>query len=227
MFSWEIVRQRNDRTLIATLVAPPLLVSIDWAYAFTMLEKPALWDFERVTGLPWGEGRTQAAYDCLNRGYQWLFFLDSDNIAPQGGLMRLLSHRLPIVSALYHQKFPTWTGLEVKYLPCMFHEGRDDKGNPRTVEVTDFQYGQLVEVAYAPAGCLLIHRSVFERMLASGIKRFFEWTLTAENPQGRSEDFDLCTKARSIGFKVMVDTGIQCIHEAQAKVDIKGLSSKI
>jgi hypothetical protein len=203
------------------------MVSIDWALSFTNLQKPPIYDVIRLTGLPWDVGRTQAAYQCLNGGYEFLFFLDSDVILPPDALMRLLSHRLPICSALYHQKFPTWTGVEAKYMPCMFNEGRDDKGNPTRVEVP-FQYGQIVEVAYAPAGAILIHRSVFERFLAAGIKRFYEWTLHADNPQqGRSEDFEWCSRARNLGYKIIVDTGIQAIHEAQAKVDIRGVSPKI
>lgn len=225
--SWELVKQQQETVLIVTLIAPPLLVSIDWALAFASLQKPPQHDEMRITGLPWGEGRTQAAYECLNRGYQWLYFLDSDCIPPPDCLMKLLAYRLPIVSALYHQKFPTWTGMEVKYMPCMFNEGRDAQGNPTRVEVSNFQYGDLIEVAYAPSGCILIHRSVFERMLQAGIKRFYEWSLTADNPQGRSEDFEWCARVRAIGFKVFVATGIQVIHEAQAKVDVRGISPKI
>ena len=225
--SWEIVSQQQNRTLVAILIAPPLMVSIDWALAFANLQKPPLYDVTRLSGLPWGEARTQAAYQCLNGGYEWLWFLDADVIVPASALIRLLSHRLPIVSGLYHQRFPTWTGEELRYMPCMFNEGRDAQGNMVRTEVKDFQYGQLVEVHYAPAGCLLIHRSVFERMLAAGIKRFFEWSLTADNPQGRSEDFEACARMRSLGFKVFVDSGLQCIHEVQGKVDMKGVSAKL
>jgi GT2 family glycosyltransferase len=225
--SWELVQQRQNKTLIGIVIAPPLMVSIDWALALKNLQTPPIYDVMRVTGLPWGEARTQIAYQCLNAGYEWLFFLDADVILPPDALMRLLSYRLPICSALYHQKFPTWTGMEVKYMPAIFNEGRDAQGNPTRVEV-NFQYGQMVEVAYAPAGAMLIHRSVFERFLAAGIKRFYEWTLHAENPSaGKSEDFEWAARARSLGYKIMVDTGIQAIHEAQAKVDIRGISPKI
>lgn len=227
MHSWELVQQRRNSVLIATLIAPPLMVSIDWAYAFAALEKPPLHDIIRMTGLPWGEARTQCAYECLNRGHEWILFLDGDILAPPNALTRLLSHRLPIVSALYHQKFPTWTGMEVKYMPCMFNEGRDAQGNPVRVEIANFQYGQLVEATFVPMGCCLLHRSVFERFLAAGIKRFFTWTLTVDNPQGMSEDFSMTKTARDLGIKAHVDTGLICIHEAQAKVDMRGISPKI
>jgi len=226
--SWDLLTQQQNRTLVAILLSPPLMVSIDWALAFDKLERPADHTIMRLSGLPFGEARTQAAYQCLHGGFQWLFFIDADVISPPNGLTRLLSHRLPIVSGLYHQRFPTWTGEELKYLPCIFNEGRDAAGNLVRTEVRDFQYGQIVEVHYVPGGCLLIHRSVFERMLAAGIKRFFEWSLHADAPAsaGRSEDFEFCARARSIGIKVMADTMVQCIHEVPAKVDLKGLSAK-
>lgn len=228
MHSWEMVSQRQNRTLISVLIAPPLMVSIDWALAFTALQKPPLHDIMRISGLPWGEARTQAAHQCLNGGYEWLCFIDADILVPPDMLTRLLSHRLPICSALYHQRFPTWTGSEVRYMPCMFNEGRDANGNATRVEVTNFSYGQLVEATFVPMGACLIHRNVFETFLAAGIKRFFQWTLTADNPgQGLSEDFFMTKTARDLGIKSHVDTGLQVIHETQAKVDMKGISAKV
>lgn len=224
--SWEIAQQRSQSCLIAILLAPPLMVSIDWALSFNNIAKPPIYDIMRISGVPFDVGRTQAAYECLNRGHEWLFQIDADILAPPDTLMRLLNHRLPIVSALYHQKFPTWTGMDVRYMPCAFAEGRDAQGNPTRVEVT-FQYGQIVEATFVPMGACLIHRSVFERFLAAGIKRFFQWTLTADNPSGLSEDFFMTRTARDLGIKSYVDTGIQVIHEAQAKVDVRGISPKI
>lgn len=224
--SWETVRVRQESVLIAT-VALPSGVSVDWAFALVQLQKPANWDACRLSGLPWGEARTQGAYQLLNGPHQFLFWLDADVIPPADTIMRLLSHRLPIVSALYHQRFLTWTGAEALYLPCMFNEGRDAQGNPTRVAITDYQPGALIECAYVPSGCILIHRSVFERLLQAGIKRFYEWTLHADQPSGKSEDFDFAAKARAVGFKCIVDTGIVAIHEAEAKVGPRGLSVRI
>jgi len=192
------------------------------------MQKPAVWDVMRITGLPFGEARTQAAYQCLNAGYSYLFFLDCDVLAPANTIPKLMSHRLPIVSGLYHQRFPTWTGLEAAYLPVMFNEGRTPDGKPSKVPITQYTPGSLVEAAYVPAGCLLIHRSVFERMLQAGIKRFFEWTLTIDNPEGgRSEDFEWSARVRSLGYKCFVDTSIVCTHETPGQVTNKGLQPKI
>ncbi len=224
--SWEIMQQRAESCLIGIL-SPPGGVSVDWAFSFNNMVKPQLYDVIRISGLPFGEGRTQMAYQCLNGGYQWLFQLDADILAPQDTIPRLMSHRLPIVSGLYFQRFPTWMGTTGDYLPVMFSDGVDAEGKGTKQPITEFPPGSLVEAAYVPAGCLMVHRSVFERMLQSGIHRFFEWSLTVDNPGGRSEDFEWSAKVRTLGFKCIVDTSIICIHETTAQVNAKGLQPKL
>lgn len=227
--SWEINQARQQNCLIA-IVAPPFGVSVDWALSFSNMVKPPIWDVMRLSGLPWGEARTQAAYQCLNGGYEWLYQLDADILAPKDTIPRLMSHRLPIVSGLYFQRFPTWTGISGDYLPVMFNEIVDAEGKATKQPITEFVPGSLVEAAYIPGGCFLVHRSVFERFIANGIKRIFEWTLHqgAEPPgTGRSEDFEFSARARALGYKCMVDTSIVCTHETTAQVTPKGLQPKI
>lgn len=227
--SWEIAQQRSQSTLIA-IVAPPGGISVDWALSFSNMVKPQIFDIIRLSGLPWDIARTQAAIQCLNGGYQWLFMLDSDVLAVKDTIPRLMAHRLPIVSGLYHQRFPTWTGITGDYLPCMFNEVVGADGKLTKQAIVDFSPGSLVEAAYVPGGCLLVHRSVFERMTQAGIKRFFEWTLQVDSEppgSGRSEDFEFCAKARSLGFKCFVSTDIICTHETGAQVGPKGLLPKL
>ncbi len=227
--SWEIVQQRTNSCLIA-IVSPPGGTSIDWALSWGNMDKPPVWDVMRLTGLPWDVARTQAAIQCINAGYQFLFFLDSDVVAPKDTIPRLMAHRLPIVSGLYHQRFPTWTGVLGEYLPCMFNEKVDAKGIRTKEPIIDYQPGSLVEAALVPGGCLLIHRTVFERMAQAGIKRFFEWTLQVDSDppgSGMSEDFSFCAKARELGFKCFVDTLVPCSHETGAQIGVKGLLPRI
>jgi len=227
--SWEIVQQQASSVLIA-IVAPPVGVSVDWALSFSNMQKPPIFDIIRLTGLPWDVARTQAAVQCLNGGYQWLFFVDSDVLCPADTIPRLISHRLPIVSGLYHQRFPTWTGITGDYLPCMFNEAAGADGKLVKQAIADYKPGSMVEAAYVPGGCLLVHRTVFERMTQSGIKRFFEWTLQVDSEPpgaGRSEDFEFCFKARQLGFKCLVDTSIIATHETGAQVGAKGLLPKL
>ena len=228
MQSWEVVTFRRDATLIALLVPPGGPRSIDWALAWGGLQKPAIWDVMRLTGLPWDAARTQAAHQMLSGIYQYLFFLDLDLVVPGDTIMRLMAHRLPIVSALYHQRFPTWTGTSGDYLPCMFNEVLNEQGQRVKQPITAFQPGQVVEAVFVPSGAILIHRSVFERFIQAGIKRIYQWTLTADDPQGMSEDFFMTKVARDMfGIRSYVDTGLVAIHETDAKITQKGLEVKI
>lgn len=226
MFSWEVLHHRRDSVLIGCLV-PPGGVSIDWAFAWAALQKPAIWDVMRLSGLPFGEARTQAAHQCLNGNYSYLFFLDCDIVPPPDTITRLMAHRLPIVSGMYHQRFPTYAGGDLSHLPCMFNEGPGPEGKVVRAAITNFQPGQLVEAVYVPGGCLLVHRSVFERFLQEGIRQIFRWTLNVDNPQGRSEDFEFSYRAREMGIRAYVDTSVAAVHETPSRVTQKGLEPKL
>lgn len=227
MFSWQQLQVRRDSTLICSLV-PPGGVSWDWAIAWGGLQKPAIWDVMKMSGLPWAEARTQAAHTLLSAAWQYLFFLDCDVLAPPDTISRLMAHRLPIVSALYHQRYPTWLGIEGAYLPCMFNERRLPDGKVEKQVITEFQYGQLVEAQFVPAGCTLVHRSVFEALLQKGVRMFYQWTLTADNPVGFSEDFYFSNTCRDLlGIRSYVDTGVQAGHESTAVIGVKGMRPRI
>jgi hypothetical protein len=220
MWCWEIDTRPPDSVLVASLW-PREGVTGDWCAAWKNLKLPDPNKWMRLMGLPFGEARTTAAYHALQDGFQWLFFLDADVILPPDTVVRFINYRLPIVSALYPQRYPTFDGLKAVYKSCMFNEGKDEQGNSTLVEVGGFQYGQVLEVGFAPAGAMLIHRNVFTQMVAAGIKDFFEWTMKpTTNPHGRSEDFDFCMKARRLGYKIIVDTGVQAAHEVQAQVSV-------
>lgn len=152
--SWQIISERQQSCLIA-VVSPPGGVSVDWALSWGNMQKPPIWDVMRLSGLPWDVARTQAAIQCLNGGYQFLFQLDADVCAPKDTIPRLIAHRLPIVSGLYHQRFPTWTGVTGDYLPCMFNEVVGADGKLTKQAIVDYKPGSLVEAHLVPGGCLL------------------------------------------------------------------------
>ncbi len=222
-FPWEIEAARMNMTLIAILLPPTSHVTSQWAFSWGYMEKPPH-DIMDLHGLPWGEARTEAANRVLaNPGYQWLFFLDSDVLAPRETILRLQSHRLPIVSGLYNQRFPTWLPdrMEAQYLPCMFREARKPDGTIGKDVITDYKPGSLVEADYVPGGCLLIHRMVFERMKAAGINRLFEWTLHADsNPPGSGR----CVPP---GEEVFGGSPIETVERGEQVLDKSGLRSEV
>jgi intein/homing endonuclease len=163
-FSWELAQQKANTTLIAILLPPTTWVTADWAFSFANMDKPPH-DIMRLSGLPFDSARNQAAYQCLNGGYQWLYFADADVLPVKETIPQLISHRLPIVSALYYQRFPTWTGMEGLYLPCLFNEVAQPNGTVQKQPITDFKPGSLVE-------CLT--GDTFVQLVGGGLKKISE-----------------------------------------------------
>lgn len=177
--------------------------TIAWAYGLANLILPG----QRIglTGMPYDHARNEACKACLAHGFEWLFFLDSDVIPPRDAIIRLLNHRQPIISGMYCRRSPPHS------VPVCMRNG---------TWVTQFQRGSIIEVEFVGAGCLLIHRSVLERMQPNPArpgKRWFDWKvdLVEHVPPGHalSEDYAWCKRAREeYGYKVLVDTSIECKH---------------
>jgi hypothetical protein len=122
-----------------------------------------------------------------------IFFLDADIVPSSDALMKLLRHRLPIVSGLYRKRLPP-------YEPMAFVR----KG--RALRSISVKGPRLKKVDVVGAGCLLIRREVFEKM--SGPWFTSEW----RGDGHLSEDFSFCEKAKKAGFPIVVDTSVNPLH---------------
>jgi cellulose synthase/poly-beta-1,6-N-acetylglucosamine synthase-like glycosyltransferase len=149
--------------------------------------------------------------ESMPREADYLFFLDSDTIPPANALTRLLSHNLPIVGGLYFRKTPPFDPLLLRHAGGIMYE-----------PIYDFPANGLVEVDATGLGCMLVKREVLDSLGKPWFK--FDGDL--------SEDYYFCRKAKEAGYKIMVDTGVQCDHlgifpvnykfwKANVKIDIK------
>ena len=195
--------EHHDRTLLLATIHTET-TTMAWAYGLANLRIPG----QRVglTGMPYDHARNEACKGCLANGFEWLAFLDSDVVPPSDAFLRLLSHRQPIISGLYCRRSPPHG------IPVAIRDG---------TWVTTYPKGQVIEVDYVGAGCLLIHRSVLERMQAEpgrpASKRWFDWKVDLAGlvPPGEalSEDFAWCRRAkRDYGYRILLDTSIECKH---------------
>lgn len=183
-------------------------VSMEWAENYkNLVHPPAYRTYTR--GQPWDAARNTLVQKMKDTNSNWLFFLDSDVICPPTTIERLLSHRLPIVSGLYYTRHSPIN-------PAMWSDAGD---KAHFVSITQFQVGSLVEAHVVGMGCCLIHRSVFDKLE----NPYFKWT-NGFQENGVSEDFYFCNKAREAGFKIFVDTAVQCEHEADCKTSVSGLN---
>jgi len=156
--------------------------------------------FTTSKGTPWDLARNEIVKSAQEHKVEWLFFLDTDVLIPPDTIPRLLSHNAPIVSGVYYTRAPP---IE----PCVWKEVLPSGKQP-----IQYNPGEIIQADFVGAGCLLIHMSVFDHIK----KPYFEWTLGFEDPddltKGRSEDFEFCKKVRERGYKILVDTSVQCRH---------------
>lgn len=183
--------------------------SIAWAFGLRKLQIPG--PVMGVCGMPFDHARDTACHHALAMGYDYLFFLDSDVIPPPDAVYRLMAHNLPIVSGVYHRR-STPHGI-----PVMLKGGQ---------WITHYPQNALIEVDLVGAGCLLLRRDLLEALVANPLNgpdghTFFEWRVHKGHmlPKGEalSEDFAMNLHVRRMGYKVMVDTSIQCRHVGLAE----------
>jgi hypothetical protein len=217
--SWEIVATRQNRILVAVLMPPSQLVSMDFAQMLRTLNLPPGSDFMRVVGMPFGPGRNQAAKAALDGGYN-LAFLDADMRCEPDAFLRLQQTGLDLVGGLYYQRFHP-------YLPCVFNMGRDQQGNIVKVPVTGWKPGDIFPAHFIPSG-LTYHSHRFLQALFARFPRPWEWGVdTAPVPaeEGQvppfSEDFTLSFRAVQMGFQPYMHSGVVGVHEVRAIVGPK------
>lgn len=191
--SWEILEQHKVLVVILTRE----IVTTAWSIGFRNLYIPGTYTF--LSGMPFDHARNTGCQKALELDFEWIFFLDDDVIPPHDIILRLMSHRQPIVSGVYYRRNPPICPVMLK---------NTDKGREW---ITSYKTPDLMEVDFVGAGCLLIHRDVLNAMS----QPWFEWRCDRYDlvPEKRmSEDFAFCEQARNIGYKIYVDTSVHCRH---------------
>lgn len=125
-----------------------------------------------------------------------ILFIDDDMVVPPNGLMRLLSHNLPIVGGLYFARTEP-------HLPIVY---RHVSGN-QWVPVTEYVHG-LQEVDAIGFGFCLVKKEVFQRME----RPWFEFS------DRMGEDMYFCARAKQLGYKIHLDGDIRCKHLATIEI---------
>lgn len=143
--------------------------------------------------------RNSIVKESLDRGSEWVLFLDDDHSFKPDLLMTLLAADQLIVASLYVQRVSP-------FLPIAYGE-RDENGSWWPLDLTQCPEHGLVEVAGAGTGGMLIRSEVFHEL---GDIQWFRHTTE------QSEDLHFCGLAQDAGIPVYVHLDAPLGHIAPA-----------
>lgn len=140
------------------------------------------------------------ASDC-----EWFLNVDTDIILPECVVQRLLARRQKLIGALiYVAADPIFPQVYNKIADFGFG------GMGQYIVNESWTAGDLVKADATGAGCLLIHRDVFDKIPGKPPFRWFQHEY--EGQQMFGEDFTFCRRARSVGFQLYIDTAVKAGH---------------
>jgi len=186
-------------------------VSVSWALAVRQLAIPDSWTWICQKGFPIDMARNLAVRDALEKGVEWLFFLDSDVIPKPNTLVSLLYWKLPLVSGLYWSKHITKRNPRGSW--CFYTSLEPEE----PLDLSKIPKGTtLVEGEAAGLGCCLVHREVFEKLLpyVGEPPCWFKWEYDPDAEGLRlSEDLYFFKLVREkLDIPVYADIYVKCLH---------------
>lgn len=180
--------------------------------------------------------RNEVCRHVLERGHDYLLFLDCDMVHPVDMLQKLLLHRKPVITARYHLK-------KAPFGAIAYVKHKTEVG-PHRYSTIHFGQG-CFEIERAGAGALLIRRDVLQAIHDRQVSRqagldksaFPEWA-GAYLPREKSvqwfkyqygpeenadetvsEDFWFFQQAREAGFSCWCDWDVVCPHLGLQAID--------
>jgi len=150
-------------------------------------------------------GRNHLRDVCLERGYDYLFFLDTDVIPPKDTLPRLLYREKEVITGIYLGAMTFGSVTEI--LPVLYAPLPD--GRVRTMRVAEVMEDKLIPIAAAGLGCCLIHQNVLKKLRFHNI---------AASVTG-GEDAAFFKDVISLGIMPCADTSIKCFHMSYPEGD--------
>ena len=180
-------------------------VSIEWAGSFYGIQTPLGSTCARkiVYDKIIDVARNDIVEYAKEVNAEWLFMVSDDVFVPPDAIMKMIAHGKEICTGIYFTKeYPPypyiWRGLDGPYM--------------------DWKAGELFEIDFAGCDCLLIHRSVFEKLEYPYFSRDWSWYRDKNgkvlSPGSLStEDFYFFAKAKEAGFKVWCDSSVLCVHQ--------------
>jgi glycosyltransferase involved in cell wall biosynthesis len=174
-----------------------------------------------------GNARNQIAHSAVENKCDYLFFIDSDVVIPPDALKRLVAHNKDIVSGMYfHKQAPFYPVAYMREVDAMRNETGLYNG------IAEYPKDTLIEVDAIGMGCCLIKTDVFKNFIAdtkhtmdNGEEKTYTECYAFEPlppPVGMiamGEDMAFCKRCQDKGYKIYLDTGLQCKHQTVRYID--------
>jgi hypothetical protein len=162
----------------------------------------------------------------------WMLMVDTDQFLSLDAFSKLVSsadsQSYPVVSGLV---FGNTTEFDVQPSPCIFNVTKDGAVAP----IRDYERDSLIDVYAAGTGCLLLHRSVLEKMRdAFGETSGKDWAWFEDGPIGKnvwlSEDLMFSSRLQALGIRIAAHTGATLPHHKRVWITedlyLKSLKNK-
>jgi len=162
--------------------------------------------------------RTDLVHDFLKLDADWAWLVDDDMTFAPDIVDRLVEaahpSERPIVGGLC---FAYMRDQSRRFWPTLYAWIPGTEGMRR---LTQYPGDRLIQVAGTGAACLLVHRTVFEK-IAERFPGPRPWFAETETSDGDilSEDLTFCLRAQACGFPVHVHTGIKLGHIKNFEAD--------
>lgn len=166
------------------------------------------------------QARNQVVSAFLQRESDWLFFVDTDMGFKPDTVERLLEaadpKERPIVGALcFAQREMHRDGMSgfvtVPRFTILDYVDYDGTGGKKFVGRARYPVNTLVQCAGTGAACILIHRSVFEKVEKEYGPTWYN-RIMGEDGTKLGEDISFCVRAGAVGYPVYVDTSVKTSH---------------
>jgi len=133
--------------------------------------------------------------------YDYLLVLDQDVIPPPNVIEQLIRHKKDAVSALFFGHHNIGVGKLVMPFAWAFIEKKDFWGEVGYLTEEEIWSNELIEIAYAGMGCILIARNILEKVEFRYDKSIDAW-----------DDRWLGYDIHKNGFGYYLDTSVKCRH---------------
>jgi hypothetical protein len=151
----------------------------------------------------------------------WLLWLDTDMGFQADTLERLLAAAdpvsRPIVGALAftqrEEESDGMGGWRCRATPTVFDWAKLDDGQMGFAVRWGYPHDMLTRCAGTGSACILIHRSVFERVEERYGRSWYDRVPNVSMGQVISEDLSFCLRAGTLGIPVHVHTGVKTSHQ--------------